>query len=215
MGLKAAPVVERWCAYAPTPRRSGEDSPLRRAALTFGLAERPARIEHVAPPRRAPVHPGAGAAAAFLRAKEVAAVQCVARNHAVTAATAAPFAVPALALAKPFGDRLRAASLSDRWHNRAATPFLGWGDWWIGGAQICACPWDGSVRTNLSRRAALISGGPRSLLEDPAPPRRWAPVRPNRSASIWLVVSRGRLFSPAIRTFPGPSQTRFWEGALR
>ena len=84
MGLKAAPVVERWCAYAPTPRRSGEDSPLRRAALTFGLAERPARIEHVAPPRRAPVHPGAGAAAALLRAEEVASVQRVARNQAVT-----------------------------------------------------------------------------------------------------------------------------------
>src|SRR5262249_6469807 len=73
------------------------------------LAKRPARVEHIASPRRAPVTAGAGAAVAFLRAEE-GAVPAVARNHPMAAAAAARLVAPTFYFAEPFGDGLHVGS---------------------------------------------------------------------------------------------------------
>src|SRR5262249_42867890 len=82
--------------------------------------------------RRAPMHASAGAAAALLRAEEVA-VPAVAGDNAVTAAGAAPLAAPSFELAIPFDDGLHAA------FRDIVRPVISLDDWWIA-ARLASAP---------------------------------------------------------------------------
>jgi hypothetical protein len=82
-------------------------APVRGQVKQSGAStERSARVEHVAPLRRASVlHSVASAVAAFLRSEEIT-IPPIIRNHDMAAAAAATLLAPALALAEPLGNGL-------------------------------------------------------------------------------------------------------------